>query len=297
MADEQKQSDEGKSITSAKAEQPKMSESFLCPVCKELYVEPEMYPCGHTVCKLCVFQRHRVTCPVCKVFMNPGEKMIPVYVLRSLIEEQYPEEYKTRSKNIEELKALQEKLRTYAISTRVANIRAEMRDFLTNEFYGTWQDIMDALNKTKKFEPPVSEMEFKHFLSSHICCAVDFKTFGNFLVWGSTLKLTLLSRWMEAHKKKDQRSMLTLILAQTCGVPEQELTKMAALYKLNIGQPIKLEEWQGQPLFWLKDLANLQPSVPHHVERPEIQEDSDEEEDSEADSWDSSDSDMYPQYF
>lgn len=57
----------------------KMEEELTCPVCLELYVDPIILPCSHTLCKLCVKNikfseagtrekgelHHLLVCPIC----------------------------------------------------------------------------------------------------------------------------------------------------------------------------------------------------------------------------------------
>ena len=41
-----------------------------CPVCLEVYVDPKVLPCDHSLCAGCVQrlkQRSRIKCPLCKV--------------------------------------------------------------------------------------------------------------------------------------------------------------------------------------------------------------------------------------
>jgi hypothetical protein len=64
-----------------------------CPVCKELFVSPEMYYCGHTVCKLCSETRH---CPICRNVDPRGTT--PNFTLKDVISNQFPELQKQRQK-------------------------------------------------------------------------------------------------------------------------------------------------------------------------------------------------------
>lgn len=51
-----------------------------CPTCKELFVNPEMYNCGHTLCKICIDQRQNTNCPICK--QSSYSPPIPNYILK-----------------------------------------------------------------------------------------------------------------------------------------------------------------------------------------------------------------------
>lgn len=33
---------------------------FQCPVCRELLIEPEMFTCGHTLCKICTSDQKKM---------------------------------------------------------------------------------------------------------------------------------------------------------------------------------------------------------------------------------------------
>lgn len=64
-----------------------------CPVCKDIFVSPEMYYCGHTVCKLCSETKH---CPVCRAIDPRGTT--PNFTLKDVIANQFPEIQKQRQK-------------------------------------------------------------------------------------------------------------------------------------------------------------------------------------------------------
>ena len=55
------------------------SSDLVCPICRELYVNPRSYTCGHTLCEICMIEMDKVdaqkcnthqapihTCPICR---------------------------------------------------------------------------------------------------------------------------------------------------------------------------------------------------------------------------------------
>lgn len=87
---------------------------------------------------------------------------------------------------------------------------------MREEFYGTLQDLLKHLEKTKKFDPPVCEDELKYFIGSlrqHTSCCWDFGVIGNYIVWNSKNKAKYLGEWLDKHKKQKHLTMLALILA------------------------------------------------------------------------------------
>ena len=39
------------------------NKDIICPVCKEVFVFPRIYECGHTICELCMYEMDRRDCP------------------------------------------------------------------------------------------------------------------------------------------------------------------------------------------------------------------------------------------
>jgi len=41
-----------------------------CPICKEVYTDPRVLPCGHTFCRQCIGafreQQQQLACPLCR---------------------------------------------------------------------------------------------------------------------------------------------------------------------------------------------------------------------------------------
>lgn len=67
-------------------------ESLECPICHEIFVEPMVSTCGHSVCGICVETMHLKQCPICR----KNSKYNKNYSLRSLVEASENKEAYTR---------------------------------------------------------------------------------------------------------------------------------------------------------------------------------------------------------
>lgn len=93
-----------------------MSEKIAieCPVCLDIFKDPRIFKCGHTICKSCIaksIQNDIVSCPICrKAFsMKSVNKLTKNYSLSNLITEFL--NIKAESKNFESLLAQNEDLK------------------------------------------------------------------------------------------------------------------------------------------------------------------------------------------
>lgn len=85
-----------------------------CPVCKEIFVFPRMYECGHTVCELCMYEMDRRDCSVdahtasvhhCPVCRHPTLRSWhsrPLSVLLEKIASTHPNYSKRKQEVLEE---------------------------------------------------------------------------------------------------------------------------------------------------------------------------------------------------
>lgn len=74
---------------------------LACPICKELFYDPLVFECGHSVCTICLDELpFPITCPECR---TPSEKKtLPInYRLKSIAEASFPEEYQELHKKHE----------------------------------------------------------------------------------------------------------------------------------------------------------------------------------------------------
>lgn len=68
-----------------------------CPVCLDLFVEPQVGTCGHTVCKPGSKALHANQCPQCRKRVRFSTN----FALMALVREQKSEEYQAREKAIQ----------------------------------------------------------------------------------------------------------------------------------------------------------------------------------------------------
>jgi len=236
-----------------------------CPVCKELFINPEMFACGHTVCKLCI---ERNICPVCKGI----DVRAPVsnYILNQLIEGQYPEIKKQRQKELDEVVELRKKIDLYPISARYSALTKALTEFITERRVVSYKDIFEHLSTltipdVKSFP---KENELKYFLSLKITDRAFIAAIGEHIV--SITDVQTLLNWVEAkqpappkgkkkkHTQIEPLKMLPLLIACITrpAVMGMQATydRLAKLYEIDIGKEIPFDEWKNQPSYWIKGI-------------------------------------------
>lgn len=236
-----------------------------CPSCKEIFVNPEMYSCGHSICSVCLQTKSTDQCPVCK---TTSYNRIPNYIVKELLGREYPEELERRTKQFEELKSLKDKLQLYQRSSRSMKLLKSYQEYMKKNIYVHQKVLTNYLIVTNKdMNPAPSEEEISYFLATVLRNHPDSSgVIGQYLV-NRDQNLEELMTWVENNKKKGVTEikkwlpLLFFVLSQR--VPNQEtLKKMAGFYKLEIGEEIPVEEWRGRPPYWIKDLdIDIAPST------------------------------------
>ncbi|XP_036407054.1 E3 ubiquitin-protein ligase TRIM11-like [Megalops cyprinoides] len=63
-----------------------LQEELTCPVCRDVFVDPHLLPCGHSVCLTCVPEgrRQRFCCPVCREEHGAGVSLRKNYKLANI---------------------------------------------------------------------------------------------------------------------------------------------------------------------------------------------------------------------
>ncbi len=80
-----------------------MDEVASCPVCRELYYEPQSFECGHTVCIECSEALYKqvksmyMACPECK----STSQVHPNFALARVVEKTFPNEWAQRKQDCE----------------------------------------------------------------------------------------------------------------------------------------------------------------------------------------------------
>jgi len=242
-----------------------------CPVCKELFINPEMFGCGHTVCKMCI---ERSTCPVCKGLDTRAP--VPNYILNQLIEGQYPEKKQQRQKELDEVVELRKKVALYPVSTRYSVLSKQLSDLLTERKVISYKDIFDHLSSssvTSEIKSTPKETELKYFLSLELGGKPSLAAIGEYIVHATDFPSMM--EWAESKgqqtpkgkKRKangtvDHLKMLPLLLVclTRSGSQTQTYERLSKLYDVDIGKEIPQDEWKNQPSYWIKgvDLGEIQ---------------------------------------
>ena len=95
------------------------NKDVICPICKEVFVLPRTYDCGHTVCELCMYEMDKRDCskdthtakvhhcPVCRKPTLKSWQYRPVSVILEKICSKHPQ-YEERKKEVMETKDARE---------------------------------------------------------------------------------------------------------------------------------------------------------------------------------------------
>jgi len=264
-----------------------------CPVCKELFISPEMYACGHSVCKMCVEVR---LCPVCKAVDH--RPTVPNFVVIQLIESQYPEKFKQRQKELDEIVELRKKVSQYPISSRFSMLAKQFEELMDERQFVFSKEVIEYLKAAKiTLKAPITEQEAKYFLSWKLNNYGSYICVGDQIVRVSDLSSHL--SWLETYTKSRKKKKLAidplkwLPLHSVCftkpATPFAIYQRIAQLYKIDIGLQIPFDEWRNQPSFWIKECdlgdvvhfpmdSHYQCGCPHHMVDSSDEEDEDDSE-------------------
>jgi hypothetical protein len=248
-----------------------------CPICKgkhrscadldlhylELFIQPEMFSCGHTVCKMCL---ERSQCPVCKKYDT--RPPMTNYVLAQMIEAQYPQKIKQRQQELDEISNLRKKVQNYVLSARFDMLSKAFDAYIATQRYASSQDVMNHLQAIKELKSPLKEPEMKYFVSVKLQepfivtvggYIVKLTDMGNFLDWVQLQNSTASTKRGKKKTTVDHTKMLPILLlcySRSVGSPISDATyqKIAQVYNIDIGKALPLEEWRSQPSYWIKEV-------------------------------------------
>jgi hypothetical protein len=224
----------------------KIPDYLACPVCKELIVSPAMFKCGHSVCQLCSFAAtdYQVPCPVCK---GTSDRPVVNYMVKSIVEAQFPKEAKKRQKDVEILTECKEKLRNYVLSTRHADLLESFQALMESTPVITVQQLYEELQKKKSLKG-ITEAEVKFFVA-----ALNIqKNWGVYLIVGQHIcvrKVENIVKWAQEHPV--EKKWIPLV---SLGANSAVLQDVAKLFNVDIGDPLPLQDWQTAPAHWIRDL-------------------------------------------
>eukprot|EP01113_Clastostelium_recurvatum_P025608 TRINITY_DN3082_c0_g1_i1.p1 TRINITY_DN3082_c0_g1~~TRINITY_DN3082_c0_g1_i1.p1 ORF type:complete len:579 (+),score=114.33 TRINITY_DN3082_c0_g1_i1:76-1737(+) len=87
-------------LSSARRRVHTLTDDFDCVLCMKLLLEPVTTSCGHTFCRGCLVRAldHSTHCPMCRTVLHyGGARDMPISItLKTIIEKNFPEEYKAR---------------------------------------------------------------------------------------------------------------------------------------------------------------------------------------------------------
>lgn len=272
----------------------KVPDYLLCPICKELFVEPEMFRCGHTVCKVCKTNSSREWCPVCKIPMF-SEMGAPNFVLKQLIEDQFPALFQKRKKELEETLALQQLRRSFERCVRFRDLVDFFRDYMMTQKYTMLPNAVEHL-KTFTTDTPVSVDEAKFVVGWSIQNQVkDYHVLGNYVLYCHSHDAGRVADWLSHNSTPMNRKWAPLIMfsigwANAFGTPDQYAEKLKALakiYKVEFGSPpTDFLVWNTKPPHWLKDMPSRILSEQEIPEHPRFHNyDYDDSESEDEDGW------------
>jgi len=239
----------------------KIPDYLSCPVCKELFINPEMLFCGHTICKVCLenlfLSARPYTCPVCKTsaYGNP----IPNFALKQLIEEQFREELKIRTGELEEMQGLKKKVEQYGFSERYSKLAQAFDEYLSTQRYALYNDVLQHL-KSVDIKPAISEEEGQYFLSIKLLGSYSAGWVGDCLYWKMDVETFL--NWIESSSNevkgnKDHKkwcAFLIPVLMSGRTLQPATLEKIGKYYGVELGVSLPVLEWKNKPARWIKDI-------------------------------------------
>jgi hypothetical protein len=222
-----------------------------CPICKELIVSPDVYSCGHSVCKICSDAAAITSrCPVCK--SHTVSTSTPNYMMQSVVEAQFPKLVAKRKEEVEAIKLLRVKLLQYPRSTRYGILKTEFKKIIDAKPFLTLNEIHEQLSK--KCEMDISEEEVKYFLTTmktgYYGGGGDFRVIGKYICsfWPNAFV-----RWVKDHPA--DKGWIPLSYSET-NTPD--LTNdIAKIFNINIENTLPINDWKAISPIWLKEI-NLQ---------------------------------------
>lgn len=186
-------------------------QTLICPICREVYLCPMMFSCGHTVCNDC-FEVNKIsnpnetlTCLVCK--LPSPQQPIPNFIVTQLIEEHFPYFIEKRKKEIEEAKKIKEKLSQYMTSWRGKQLYNGFRNKMLQSKlkYIHLSEVILLLQSLPLFPQP-SEQEVKFFLGSMFDIFLSQPSQNPFIIIGEYIALRQsaeqISKCLEAIEEK-----------------------------------------------------------------------------------------------
>jgi len=227
---------------------------LLCPVCKDLFVNPELFHCGHTVCKICIDNNRGTVCPVCKATCY--SQLIPNFTVKQLIEEQFPTELKVRLEELTDMQALRKKLDQYQFSNRFTTLNNLFNKVLMENHYFLYQFVLKEM-LLATVQPPVKEEEALFFLACKLSQPYVAICIGECIAYRSDPEQFIT--WWESEKPKKQKDhkkwapLILLGLAKPNTTYETYKT-LAKVMQVEIGNALPLQDWKNRPGYWIKDI-------------------------------------------
>lgn len=224
--------------------------SLKCPSCKELLVEPEIYPCGHTVCGECKGPEMG-SCPVCKCMYL---STTPNSIIAKIIEEKYFKQLQKRKQDLFEMREMKKKLMHYPLSSRFQIILRNFNEYMNTNICVHYKNLIHHICSDTLHGFPVHELEAKYFVAVMCCKIQDVGVVGEYII-SRNIDLNSLITW--AEQKSENKKWLPLVF--TAKPPQlvfcfEIYQRLANIYKVNIGKKLNIEEWMQNPADWLKDL-------------------------------------------
>jgi len=270
---------------------------FQCPVCRELLIEPEMFTCGHTLCKICTSDQKKMysgsTCPVCR---TSSYSTAPNLALRQIIEQQYPEIAKARALQLKEIQDLGSKLATYPRSARYKKMDETFSDLMREHRLLKIAQIVESLLSSQKIQPRPIPAEVEYFIAWKLDSRhqMEFRDIGQLVLYISPDELNGYLDWLKTYNNKEEIMKYSPIVMLTLGrnAHFDEYKKVAEVHNVDIGEKIAIEDWLHKPAFWLKNLDlgeitdnRMHMCSRHHMMPVYIDSDSDEFSDSDSDDY------------
>jgi hypothetical protein len=229
-----------------------LHQSLECPICKELFVDPTILPCGHTFCESCIqpFHHHK-KCTICKT-VTCGSQLRKNYVLYNLIQDMYPELYKKRKEEIATSEITKQKMVYYSISKRFVSIRDVVLSALKKNVLMHGKDVLELVLKQQ-----VENLSYIIYLivteNPYEYCAI-----GNyFFVAKGEVNDVLLQIDTLFPEKQDAQKWLPVLLVAHFYTPA--ISQIAKFQNVDLEDDDIVKWADNSKLDWLKtlELENL----------------------------------------
>lgn len=146
-----------------------------CPVCRDLYLNPTIYKCGHTLCRSCISsmpQDFQMKCPFCRAH---SDELTPNYIVSEIIETVFKKELELRISENNKVSRIRKKLDIWEDSVRHMYIKSFIENKINNKPKYSVQTLISRL-KDRGFKK--SETRYllakmfssRKFKSNHIHC-------------------------------------------------------------------------------------------------------------------------------